>query len=202
MKDIDTDFFKVPVVPRNIHEGDMLVAEPFLTDTWFKHGVVSIIDYDREGGATGVVLNNTMNYALHEVLDGVAQSTDVPVYCGGPMSQDRLYFIHTLGEQIMPGARMYSPGLYIGGDFDAAIQYINDGYPTRGIIRFFVGYSGWGPGQLEEEIDSGSWAVLPAFDDPQRHLAGHDSAFWHEAVRSLGPAYRPWQLIPANPREN
>lgn len=196
MKGLDTSFFNPVTVKRQVREGDLLIAQPFLDEAWFRRGVISLIDYDRTEGATGVVLNNSMNYVLSDVLEGVATSTDVPVYCGGPMSQDRLYFIHTLGERILPGARQYSPALYIGGDFDAAIQYVNEGYPTEGILRFFIGYSGWAPGQLESEIEQDTWATADAPDDPQSLLTGEGAAYWHRAVRSMGEPYRSWRMIP------
>lgn len=196
MKGLDTSFFNSVTVKRPVREGDLLIAQPFLDEAWFRRGVISLIDYDRSEGATGVVLNNCMNYVLSDVLEGVATSTDVPVYCGGPMSQDRLYFIHTLGERILPGARLYAPGLYIGGDFDAAIQYVNEGYPTEGVLRFFIGYSGWAPGQLEDEIGHDTWAIMDAPEDAQGILSGEGFGFWYRMVRRLGEPYRSWRMIP------
>lgn len=203
MKDIDTSFFRTSTIKREVREGDLLVAQPFLDETWFHHGVISVIDYDRRDGATGVVLNNNINYVLSDVLDEVAASIDVPVYCGGPLNQDRLYFIHALGESIIPGGRQYAPGLWIGGDFDAAVDYVNSGYPTEGLIRFLVGYSGWSRGQLEEELEADTWAVLPGERlDARLQLTGSDGSYWHNAVRRLGDEYRSWQLVPSDLHAN
>lgn len=196
MIDIDTTFFSPVTEKRPVERGGLLVAQPFLEESWFRRGVISLIDYSESEGATGVVLNNGINYVLDDVLDDVEKGTDIPVYCGGPLSQDRLYFVHTLGSNILPGARQYAPGLYIGGDFDAAVQYINEGYPTDGLIRFFIGYSGWESGQLEQEIADGTWATLPAPADPRSALTGDGYHFWHRAVRRLGSAYRSWRLVP------
>lgn len=202
MKGLDTSFFNPVTEKRPLREGDLLVAQPFLEESWFRRGVIALIDYNSAEGGTGVVLNNGTNYVLSDVLDEVADSTDVPVYCGGPLSQDRLYFVHTLGERILPGARLFAPGLYIGGSFEAAVQYVNDGYPTEGLLRFFIGYSGWAPGQLEQEMADNVWAPLNPAGEPRNILTGSGSPFWHRAVRRLGSHYRSWQLIPAENHAN
>lgn len=136
MKNIDTSFFKISTEKLSVKAGDLLIAEPFLGETWFNRAVISLIDHSVEDGTTGVVLNHPITSTLDEVLDGVNSDSHIKVYCGGPLSQDRLYFVHTLGDEIIPDARLYAPGLWIGGNFDAAIDYINEGYPTDGQIRF------------------------------------------------------------------
>ena len=160
MNDLNTHFFKVSGAKLMPCAGHVLIAELFLSDDCFSHGVVSIIDYLPEEGTTGVVLNNRTEYMLPELLDGIDPSVSIPVFCGGPLGQDRLYFIHTLGPDVIPKARRYTDGLYIGGDFDAAVKYINQGYPTEGCIRFFIGYSSWAEGQLEREIMDERWVNM------------------------------------------
>ena len=198
MKDITTNLFKVKGYRSRPSCGGLLIAEPFAKDTFFNHGVVSIIDYIPEEGATGVVLNNRTQYTLCELLDGVDSSLDIPVYCGGPVGQDRLYFIHTLGSDIIPGARQYAPGLYVGGDFDAATQYINENYDTEGYIRFFIGYSSWCEGQLERELEREEWALGASPSDHRDILCLSGDSYWHRAVRRLGEKYRSWTLMPRN----
>lgn len=202
MKELDTSIFNLKTIKLPVHDGDLLIAEPFLDESCFARGVVSVIDYSREDGATGVVLNNRMDYTLDDVLDGITTDIDVPVYCGGPLCQDRLYFIHTLGPQIFAGAREYAPGLYIGGDFDSAIQYVNEGYPFDGCLRFFIGYSGWSSGQLEQEIMDDTWAITPMLGEPAQLLRGGGDPYWHKVVRQLGTAYRSWRFLPRDVRAN
>jgi len=203
MKELDTSIFNLKTIKLPVHEGDLLVAQPFLDEAWFSRAVISVIDYDPAGGATGVVLNNAMNYCLADVLEGISpDAPEVQVYCGGPMSQDRLFFVHTLGTQIFAGAREYAPGLYIGGDFDAAVQYVNEGYPVDGCLRFFIGYSGWTAGQLEGEIRDDTWAITPMLEEPSRLLRGDGDPYWHRVVRQLGTAYRSWQFLPRDLHAN
>ena len=139
---------------------------------------------------------------LSELLDGVSKEADQPVYCGGPLGLDRLYFIHTLGPEVIPDGRPYSNGLYVGGDFDAVLEYVNSGYPAEGNLRFFIGYSSWCPGQLEQEIREGTWAQAPSPRSPEELLNGNADPYWHRNVRSLGEAYRPWLLLPRYPSYN
>lgn len=196
MKDITTTLFKVPAYGISPVSGSLLVAEPFTAQQFYFHGVVSVIDYLADEGATGVVLNNITDYTLPELLNGVNPDVKVPVYCGGPSGQDRIFFIHTLGADIVPGAREYAPGLYVGGDFGAIINYINAGYPVDGVVRFFIGYCSWCEGELEREISHNSWALVTEDLEPEDVLSGGNDHYWHRLVRSLGPRYRSWQLIP------
>ncbi len=202
MKDFTAQIFRVKSNSQLPIVGGLLVAEPFLREGYFNHGVVSLIDYVPSEGATGVVMNNRTEYKLDELLDGVDRGGDIPVFCGGPLGLDRLYFLHTLGSDIIPGARPYSEGLYVGGDFDAVISYVNAGYPLDGAVRFFIGYSSWAEGQLEREIRREKWALSPAPSNPSDLFQGVGDRYWHRTVRSLGPEYRSWTLLPRNVSAN
>lgn len=199
MKDINELLFKVKVARRQPAAGALLVADPFMSREYFNHGVTSVIDYEAGEGATGVVLNQRTEYTLDELIDGVDAATQIPVYCGGPTGQDRMFFIHTLGPDIIPQARPYAPGLYVGGDFDAALAYVNGGFPVEGCLRFFVGYSNWAEGQLEREIANGQWANIAEAIDPVTLLTGDGDHYWHTTVAALGERFRGWQLLPRNP---
>lgn len=202
MKDITTNLFRIKTRPHRPVCGGLLVAEPFMKESYFNHSVVSLIDYLPDEGATGVVMNNRTEYTLGELLDGADKNMDIPVYCGGPVGQDRLYFIHTLGSDIIPQARQYAPGLWVGGDFDAILAYVNAGYPVEGVVRFFVGYSSWMEGQLEREIKAEHWAQANVPADPAEILKGSSDAYWHRVVRSMGDDFRSWTLMPRNVSDN
>lgn len=205
MKNIRSNIFDINTIKRPARSGSLMVAEPFLRERYFLHAVVSVIDAPDNGeGTMGVVLNNKTALNLHEILDGLDSSRPVPVYCGGPMSQDRLFFIHTLGRAIIPDAQEYAPGLWVGGDFDSIIRYINAGYPTDGVVRFFLGYSGWGVGQLDAELNDNVWAVAESNIDitPAELLSLHGDRLWHRVVRAMGPGYRLWKLHPSSASAN
>lgn len=198
MKDLSTSILKIRTVkPTAIAPGSMLVAEPFLSESYFNHGVITLVDY-ADDGALGLVMNNQTQHRLDAFVDGVDEKADVPVYCGGPIGQDRMVFMHTLGDKVFSGAREFAPGLYLGGDFDEAIDYVNSGYPTEGVLRFFIGYSGWDSGQLEAELDNDTWAVTDAPTDLSILLSGDADAYWHKFVRRMGEDYRAWRFFPRN----
>lgn len=202
MKDLDTLLFKVRLTLDKPRCGSLLMEAPFVNDVKFRHSVVSIIDYVATEGATGVVLNNPTGYTLAELLDDESVGGDVPVYRGGPIGQDRLFFLHNLGTAIIPGAREYSPGMFVGGDFDAVISYLRSGYASDGYIKFFIGYCSWADGQLENEIGQAHWAILDTLPPSGVLLCGTGDSMWHAMVRRLGEDYRSWQLVPANPKAN
>ncbi len=186
---------------RILGAGTMLVAHPQLTQSCFNHAVIVLLDYGRDSGAMGCVLNYSTKFGLDDILENV-RNEGVSVFGGGPVGLDRLFFLHTLGEDIFPGANKIASGLWVGGDFDAVADYVNAGYKIDGGLRFFLGYSGWEAGQLEAEIDQGTWATMSMPDDPSELLQGDGDAVWHNAVRALGKEYRDWQLYPRNIHSN
>ncbi len=181
--------------------GSLLVAEPFLREEYFHHAVIQLIEYVPGGKAMGVVMNRKTGHMLQSLIDGVNVETPIPVYCGGPLSCDRLFFVHTLGDLIPECQPLGDSGLYISGDFHVMLDYINSGYPVDGYIRFFVGYSGWSVGQLDEELSNKVWAVTDV-KSPMAALTLSEDRYWHQVVKLLGPAYRGWQYHPRNVHAN
>ncbi len=195
MKDITTNLFRVKSSSQPPAVGGLLVAEPFIHESYFNHGVVSLIDYVPDEGATGVVMNNRTEYQLNELLEGIETRIQIPVFCGGPLGQDRLYFLHTLGSEIIPNARRYAPGIYIGGDFDAIISYVNAGYPVDGAVRVFYRLQQLGrraartrntPGKLGHSPAT-RMCIRPASYRRRQLLAPHSSVAWSGLPRMDPP---------------
>jgi putative transcriptional regulator len=204
MKIIPTNLFDFTTVKTPALQGSLLVAEPFLRESYFLHSVISIIDRSETEGTMGVVLNNRTNLKLHNILPEVnSQHNNVPVFCGGPLSQDRLFFMHTLGKDIVPESQEIYRGLWLGSNLDIVVDYINSGYPVDGVVRFFLGYSGWSVGQLENELENNVWAVANDVDVTAAELLStHADRTWHRLVRAMGDPYRNWQIHPALPNVN
>ncbi len=201
MKDINSALFNIDIAGgRKPAPGSLLVAEPFLREQYFNHAVICLVDYQPGSTAMGIVMNNLTERTLQEVLPGVTVKKPIPVFCGGPLSADRLFFMHTLGD-LIPESQEVSPNLYIGGDFDSLLSIVNDGYPVEGNFRFFIGYSGWDISQLDEEIAHNVWAVAKVPED-ENLLIGRDDSYWHRIVRSMGSDYRGWLFHPSNPSAN
>ncbi len=200
MLDFDSLLFNIDIPTQTPDCGKLLVAEPFLREAHFCHSVILLVDYAPASSAMGIVLNQPTSYTLQQLVPDIAAAEPIRVYSGGPMSTDRLYFLHTLGD-LIPGSRQIADGIWIGGDFDAMLRYLSDGYPTDGIMRFFLGYSGWDAGQLEQEMQSHVWATAaPAHADVL--LGTEGDAMWHTIVRSLGDSFRGWQYYPRNIQNN
>ncbi|MBD5209941.1 MAG: YqgE/AlgH family protein [Bacteroidales bacterium] len=200
MKDLDKTLFNIDISTMSPREGSLLVAEPFLSDEHFNHAVISLIDYSPEGSSMGIVMNRTSGYTLGQLVEGFADDVDIPVYFGGPMSRNRMFYIHRLGD-LFNGAVEIMPGLWIGGDYNQVLQYVRDGYPSDDLIRFFIGYSGWDAGQLESEVREHVWAVTNPLS-PEQMLRDSDDTYWHKVVRQMGSQYRGWQMQPMFPAAN
>ena len=103
-------------------------------------------------------------------------------------------------QDLVSSVKVKTP-LAIRGDFDVLLSIINDGYDTEGSVRFFIGYSGWSPGQLDEELLKKVWAVTD-IRDSHSLLKGAEDSYWHRVVRSMGPEFRGWLYHPRNPHSN
>jgi putative transcriptional regulator len=135
--------------------GKMLVAEPFMLDPNFKRSVILICDHHEEDGSIGFVLNKTLDMKLNDLL-ATFPDFDAEVYYGGPVQTDTIHYIHTLGD-LLPNSVKIMDGVWFGGDFDELKNLANLELLEAKDIRFFVGYSGWGAGQLHNEIITKSW---------------------------------------------
>lgn len=201
MINFDSILFNIDIGTNTPRPGALLVSEPFLREQYFHHAVISLVEYSPGGSAMGVVMNSPTAHRLQNLIGGITVDEPITVYCGGPMSCDRLFFMHTLGD-VIPGAlAVGDSGLWISGDFDAMTDYINAGYPIDGCIRFFIGYSGWDRGQLDGELSNNVWAVTD-LDDPARALTMSGDSYWHNTVRRMGLDYRGWLYHPRNVHAN
>lgn len=178
-------------------QGRVLISVPFLKDLFFKKSVILLTEYNSEG-AFGFILNKPYDYKLHEILDNVPES-DIPVSYGGPVSNDTLHFIHTLGDSI-PNTTQISKHLYWGGDFEYIINLIREGEIPENKIRFFIGYSGWAKGQLETEISQNTWLVGNMQETSIMH--SNEEKYWNDSLKQLGEKYAIWSNFPDDPKLN
>lgn len=200
MNDLDSLLFNIEFNKCLPIAGDLLIAEPFLREEYFCHAVICIINDPTQSNTMGLVLNKPTKYLLSDLIPDISVSNNFTIFCGGPLSNDRLYYIHTM-EDIIPDSQRICNGLYIGGDFRTIIDLINLKKISNNQIRFFLGYSGWDIGQLEDEIMQNVWAVTT----PQNinHLFNDENdKYWHKYVRTMGDEYRGWLYHPENPQYN
>lgn len=200
MDELDRSIFNIDIPSGKPGRGSLLISEPFLREEWFRHSVIYLIEHEIHGSSMGFVLNHQTDIKLSDVVDNIPAEYDTHLFCGGPVSQDQLYYLHRLGDLIEDSQRI-SEDMYVSGDFDSIIKYIRSGYPTDRFIRFFLGYSGWNQNQLEDEIAGNVWAVTTAmtFDEI---LSGSGDAYWHRYVKMLGDSHKGWLYHPEDPQSN
>lgn len=178
--------------------GCLLISEPFLDDSYFQRSVVLVCNND-DSGAFGFVLNKFLPLNLLD-LDESFSNYKGKVSLGGPVDNDNLYFIHRLGEQV-PGSLHIKDDLYYGGDFDeiSALLVANPHYTSK--IRFFVGYSGWGTEQLEEELAKNTWRVVPDYS-VDFMMTDFSDDIWKKLMRKQGGKFSILSNSPIDPSNN
>lgn len=181
-------------------QGSLLISEPFLQDSYFQRSVVLLVQHSLEG-SMGFVLNKKTDYILNSFFPELKECKDIPIYLGGPVSSNRLFFIHALSESVIPETIPIKNGLSFDGDFNSLKEYILNGNPVEGKIKFFLGYSGWTSGQLGLEIKSNSWLVSQEVQPPFTLLADGE-AFWKSSLELLGKEYETWTKFPKDPHLN
>lgn len=177
----------------NLKEGAILVAQPFLDEYFFKRSCILITKKLKDRPSVGFVLNNKTEFFLDDLISGISYGKRLPVFCGGPLSLDRLFYIHDI--QNLPDAIPIANGLFLNGNLNSIIDYINYSPDCDKHIKFFIGYSGWDPKQLEEELKINTWAVLPSAEN-DFILNSSNINDWENAVKLLGKDFTNWLLIP------
>lgn len=180
-----------------LEKGILLIAEPFLKDPNFQRTVVLMCEHDAEG-TFGFVLNRLYKKRLNELFPPL-KGLDLPIYYGGPVEPNGLHFLHQLPDDI-PGGVEVLPGVFWSGDYEAMISALQAAPQKSKKIRFFLGYSGWSAGQLDEEMQEKTWITLPATEKLIFHT-GH-AIIWQEALKTLGGEYRQMVNYPVDPRSN
>ena len=164
--------------------GTVLAASPDLPDSSFSHSAILMCEHSTEG-AFGLVFNRPAGLTLRQLFPEhpLLASSEHTVYWGGPVGMDSVQFLHRAPELIQGGEELAS-GVHLGGDFEQAALLIHDD-PLRATscVRVFVGYSGWGDGQLEGELSNGSW--LPAVLDPSILFGEGEESTWRAVIRSI-----------------
>ncbi len=183
-----------------LKRGDLLLANPFLKQPDFYRSAVLLLEKDLNGGFLGLTLNRPTRLLMRDIFDLPQEALDVEVYGGGPVDGDRLFMLHTLGDKV-EGSLEIANGIYVGGELTDIARAVTGGAAITGDMRFFIGYSGWAKGQLEDEIAGNFWAVSRNYD-PKLLLTGSGSDYWREEVANLGDKYRSWLMIPENPSDN
>jgi putative transcriptional regulator len=177
--------------------GKILIAEPFLSDPYFKRSVILLCEHSDEG-SFGFVLNNYIEMDLDQLMDNLP-NMETRISIGGPVKSSNLFYIHSLGSAIENSVPI-AEGIYMGGDFDALQQMLKMGKLEPHQIRFFVGYAGWSANQLHEELEQKSWIVGEA--DPEMLMNTQDNELWKTILHDMGKDYARLTDLPSDPNLN
>jgi len=160
-----------------------LIAMPQLGDSNFYRSVILMLEHG-ETGSMGIVINRPAPLQLGNLADGqslkVAQSRQSdPVFIGGPVEPHRGFVLHDCAS--IEEKHEVLQGLYLSITLDALRPLLQE---EQCKLRFFLGYAGWGPKQLEKEISSGAWLFSEARANST--LEGDPQHLWDATLREMG----------------
>lgn len=164
----------------------LLLAMPQLRDPNFERSVVLLCRQRKGEGSFGLILNHPLEVPLAELLIGRMRDelpSDFLAWSGGPVDPGRGWLL--LGRDPEDGeATALGEGLFLSTSHAVLRRIVAQGGDDPAGLRFFVGYAGWGDGQLEAELAQSAWLLAPVSGDlifrtpPER--------MWEAAIRSLG----------------
>jgi putative transcriptional regulator len=178
-------------------QGQFLIAHPMLQDGYFKRAVIYITEHNEEG-SLGFVINFKTDLLLRDLFPHI-KNGNFPIYEGGPVSKNQLYYIHTLGEELSESISIGN-NLFWGGNFFELAHLIEHGKVSKDDIRFFVGYSGWTPKQLDDEMIQKAWFANPA--DPKDVLTADHKTLWGIELEKIKDSYKVFAEIGFDPNLN
>ncbi len=182
-----------------LDKGMLLVASPSLRDPNFRQTVVLLCEHGPDG-ALGVVVNRPTEVLLSEALPQVPvlEGQRHVLFAGGPVQPNQVLILYRLPQEAVETHHVFD-GVYLGGDMQA-LERILVTPREREAFRAYIGYSGWGPGQLEQEMETGAWITLPG--DPSVVFEKDPSQVWTDILRSLGGRYELYAEMPPDPHLN
>jgi putative transcriptional regulator len=177
--------------------GKLLVATPMIEAGPFRRAVVFVLDHD-DDGALGVIVNRPLDSDVDEILPEWAARTSAPgcLFDGGPVAVDS-----ALGVGLAPGPKVPIGWRQMSGrvglvDLDAPVPPVEE----LSTLRIFAGYAGWSAGQLEDEIDDGSWFVLDALESDL--TSARPETLWSQALQRQAGELSWMANFPDDPSDN
>jgi putative transcriptional regulator len=179
-------------------QGNILISEPLMNDFHFGRSVILLIDHVESEGSFGIIINKRLNANVNQIVDDFLDFEGA-AYLGGPVSDNQLFFIHTLGD-VIPESTPIIDGLYWGGDVETLKTLIATGIANEENTRFYLGYAGWDSGQLVDELVRNSWAIGSI--TTEQYLNIPPEQMWTTFVHQLGKPYEMWTRFPKNYEDN
>lgn len=177
-------------------KGSILLSEPFLGDPDFERSVIVLCEYLPEE-TFGFILNHETDSQLDDLIKIAPK--EIPVFLGGPVANDSLFYIHTFKD--IESSEEFLPGLFFGGDLTEIFECLSLSEANKEKIRFFIGYSGWSKGQLEQEIKERAWICVNNIPR-ETILSRNTSNLWRKCMSQQGKQFQTFALFPKNITDN
>ncbi|MFQ5588296.1 MAG: YqgE/AlgH family protein [Nitrospiria bacterium] len=180
-----------------VSKGKLLVAMPKLNDPNFRQTVILLCEYGPDG-ALGVVLNRPTEMAVSMLMDGFQEEDgEKKVYVGGPVARNGMLIL-CRSEETPYDSHSVFDGVFVPKDLEKIKTAGALG--ASGEVRCFLGYAGWAPGQLEDELSEGAWSLMPS--DATLVFDADPSFLWAQMMRRLGDRWSFYATMPADPSLN
>ena len=179
-------------------KGRVLITEPFVdVDDDFGRTVILLCEHNEEG-SFGFVLNKYLDISIEELSDFGESLTNVSK--GGPVGNEHLYFLHTLGDEIDNSVHVVG-NIYSGGSFKEIVKKAKLGLIKKNSVRFFLGYSGWTTNQLKDELNQNAWLVSEIINT-ESIMDTTNNSIWEIYMSNQGGKYKAFAHFPINPHFN
>ncbi len=178
--------------------GSLLLANAYIGDPNFEKSCILILEHN-EKGTFGFKLNQLLTVCVSELLPDLCNDLNCKVFMGGPVETNTLHFMHKRPDYFTKNITI-SGDVYFSDQYKTLIEGLNSAELKPNDVNFYLGYSGWGPGQLDEELKEKTWLVIPetSLQLDALHLDYH----WQNAMRKFGGTAALWADAPDDPNLN
>jgi len=174
----------------------LLSTSELLMDHTFNQSVVLLSEHN-DKGTMGFMINKPLPLRLDDLFSDIP--LNFQIWNGGPVETGSLFFIHSISE--LPDAILFDKknNLYIGGNFEKLKELLLSTEVDERHIKFFLGYTGWHPDQIKEEMDEKVWFVMPNNIDLFKL---NPKSIWKDKMVEYNPENIIWKNAPLNPNLN
>lgn len=194
---IEINLFNINHYLAKVERGKCLISEPFTADSYFGRSLVLITEHNEDDGTIGYILNKPLDIKINDLFPDFP-SFNAQCYMGGPVEPDTVHYLHNRID-LLPNSIHITDNIYWGGDFDILKLLIEDGLINESEISFYLGYSGWSPQQLYDEIEQKQWI---ASEISPNKIMEADENTWKDILNDMGDSYSLWANAPVNPGMN
>ena len=176
---------------KEVRIGTILISKPFMEDKRFEKTIILIVENNTDG-VVGFIMNKNISNKI-DALYKLFPNSNFNTKYGGPIDDDnRLFFTHK-HPHIISGSKEIKNGLFWGGELKDLERGLKSGEIHQNEINFYLGYTGWDQGQLDDEIEEGSW-ILHQMDLEDLNI----NVNWSNLLITINKEYEVWATAPSD----